>query len=246
MRLEHKIRQATSGIDLARDTHKANQALEDILSTLARGARPGALDAGGLRIHQLLSRLAREFHLEEADVRARFSQLRRNTTSTFLNRPEENRSAAVAYKLSDLLPHESELLELLVQHPELAATALAEIADDDLASEPAKAVLRTYRQLEEAGQSLEFGAVLAEIENLSLKSLLVHLDDLASRKAEKALVDPATRMRSVIGKFQQRHEQRQLKEAELALAEKRFDEQEEMNVLSSLIAAKRRQQGIHP
>ena len=244
--LAHKIRLATAGIDLIRDTHKANQALEDILTTLAGGTPPGSLDAGGLRICQLLSRLAREFHLEEASIRARFSQLRRNTTHHFLDRGEENQTAAAAYKVTELAPHESELLELLVQHPELAGTALAEIADDDLSSEAAKIVLQTYRRLEEAGQSLEFGAVLAEIENLSLKSLLVHLDDLASRKAEKALVDPATRLRSVIGKFQQRHEQRQLKEAELALAEKRFDEQEEMNVLSSLIAAKRRQQGIHP
>lgn len=243
--LSHKVRLATAGIDLARDTHKANQALEDILSTLARGTPPGTLDAGGLRIHQLLSRLAREFHLEEADLRTRFSQLRRSITSPFLDRREPTQPA-VAYKATDLAPHEAELLELLVQHPELATTALAEIADDDLSSDPTKAVLRTYRQREEAGQSLEFGAVLADVENPSLKSLLVHLDEVASRKAEKALADPATRMRSVIGKFQQRHQQRELKEAELALAEKRFDEQEGDNFWLSMVDAKRRQKGIHP
>lgn len=244
--LEHKIRLATAGIDLARDTHKANQALEDVLSTLARGTQPGSLDVSGLKTHQLLARLGRVFGLEESVVRERFSQLRRNSKSQFFSGREENLPAPAMYNASELSPKECELLELLTLHSELAPTALSEIADDDLTSQPAKLIFQTYRRLEEAGQSLEFGPVLAEIENPSLKSLLVHVDDLAARKAEKALVDPATRLRTVIRGFQQHHEQRQLKEAEQALEENRFDAQEEMNVLSSMIAAKRRQQGIHP
>lgn len=244
--LEHKIRMATAGIDLARDTHKANLALEEILGTLARGTPAGALDQSTLRVHQLLSRLAREFHLEESDLRSRFSQLRKTIKSPFLASTTAIEPSATNYRLQELTANECELLELLAQHPELAPTALSEIANDDLSSEPARLIFQTYRQLEEAGQSLEFGAVLAEIENPSLKSLLVHLDDLALRKADKALVDPATRLRTVIGRFQQHHEQRRLKEAEQALAQRRFDEQEEMNVLSGMIAAKRRQQGIYP
>jgi DNA primase len=242
--LEHKVRMAIAGIDLARDTHRASLALEGILATLARGTPPGTLDTAGLRIHQLLVRLAREFGLDEGDVRARFSQLRRNSKASYSRGEDEKPSASS--RAADLAPHESELLELLAQHPELAPVALSEIADQDLSAGPARAVFQTYRRLEEAGERLDFGHVLAEIENPNLKSLLVELDELAARKAEKALVDPPTRMRAVIRRFQQHHEQRQLKEAELALAQKRFDEQEEMNVLGSLIAAKRRQQGIHP
>ena len=243
--LAHKIRLATAGIDLARDTHKASQALEEILTTLAHGTPAGTLDTGALKVHQLLARLAREFGLEESVIRSRFSQLRRTIKGSFRENREENEETS-NYRPSDLSPRECELIELLVQHPELAPTALSEIADDDLTSQPARLIVRAYRQREEAGRALDFGAVLAEIENVSLKSLLVHLDDLASRKAEKALADPATRMRLVIARFQEFHEQRQLKEAELALAEKRFDEQEELSVLASMIAAKRRQQGIHP
>jgi DNA primase len=243
--LAHKIRLATAGIDLARDTHKASQALEEILTLLARGTPAGTLDTGALKVHQLLARLAREFGLEESVIRSRFSQLRRTIKGSFRENREENEETST-YRPSDLSPRECELIELLVQHPELAPTALSEIADNDLTSQPARLIVQAYRQREEAGRALDFGAVLAEIENVSLKSLLVHLDDLASRKAEKALADPATRMRLVIARFQEFHEQRQLKEAELALAEKRFDEQEELSVLASMIAAKRRQQGIHP
>ena len=244
--LEHKIRITTAGIDLARDTHRANLALEEILGTLARGTPAGSVDAGNLKVHQILARLARDFSLDDSIVRTRFAQLRKEIKPATSPQGEDAEEPAVAYRLSQLLAPECELLELLARHPELAPTALSEIADDDLSSEPARILFRTYRRMEEAGEPLDFGTVLAEIEDVSLKSLLVELDETAFKKADKALVDPATRLRSVIRRFQQHHEQRQLKEAELALEERRFDHQEELNVLSSMIAAKRRQQGISP
>jgi DNA primase len=59
--LEHKVRIATQGIDLVRDTHRANQALEDILGTMARAPKRPAEVAGPARLreHQILARLAR-------------------------------------------------------------------------------------------------------------------------------------------------------------------------------------------
>src|SRR4030095_14807004 len=81
--LEHKIRTATRGIDLARDTHRANLALEDILPTIGRGMPPGTIDAASLRAQQLIARLARQFGLDEGDVRTRFNQLRRGVQSKY-------------------------------------------------------------------------------------------------------------------------------------------------------------------
>ncbi|HEX5106375.1 MAG TPA: DNA primase, partial [Pirellulaceae bacterium] len=81
--LEHKIRHVTRGIDLARDTHRANQALEEILRTIAAGLPAGTLDQAGLRAQQLLARLARQFVLDEADVRGRFNQLRPGMKSKY-------------------------------------------------------------------------------------------------------------------------------------------------------------------
>src|SRR5262245_10495818 len=81
--LEHKIRTATRSIDLARDTHRANLALEDILTTIARGLTAGTHDASGLRAAQLIARLARQFALDEADVRTRFSQICRGVKSKY-------------------------------------------------------------------------------------------------------------------------------------------------------------------
>jgi DNA primase len=245
--LEHKIRVATRGIDLVRETHKANQALEVILTTISRGLPQGTVDSTALRANQLLARLAREFHLDLADVRERFQQLRKNVAAKSPSRPvtvDESGATFKTYKLGELTPRECELLELFVLHPELAPTALSEISEDDLAAEAAKLLFRTYRQLEEAGEPLEFQVVLAQIEEPSLKNLLVQLDEVATRKSAKAIHDPPSRMRAVIRSFQQHHVQRQLKETETKLEQKHFNPEEEIDVLQNMIQAKRRQQGI--
>jgi DNA primase len=242
--LEHKIRTATRGIDLARDTHRANLALEDILTTIARGMPPGTIDAAGLRAQQLIARLARQFALDEGDVRTRFNQLRRGVKSKYEDLSQPVDPAAGDHKLSALSPTEIELVEILVLHPELAPTALSDLADDDLASGTSREIIQTYRRLEEGGQSLAFNTVLAEIEDPQLKHVLVELDDLAQEKSPTAILDGPTRLRSVIHQFHQQHEVRELRQTEAALEQRTFSEQEELSVLSQMIAAKRRQQGI--
>jgi DNA primase len=243
--LEHKIRQAIRGIDLARDTHRANQALEEILRTIASGLPAGTLDQSGLRAQQLLARLARQFVLDEADVRSRFNQLRRGIKSKYgdLSQPAAE-PAQVSHSVSLLAPAEIELLEILVLQHELAPTALGEVAEDDLGSATAREIFLAYRRLEEAGQSLEFGAVLAEIEDPQLKHVLVQLDDLAQAKSPKAILDGPTRLRSVIRQFHQQHELHELRQTETALEQRTFNEQEELSVLAHMIDTKRRQQGI--
>jgi DNA primase len=240
--LEHKIRSVTAGIDLARDTHRANLALEDILSTIARGVPSGSLDSTGLRAAQVLARLARQFGLDESEVRERFSQLRRSRARSV--QPDTRDATAADYKLSALSTAETELLEILVLHSELAPTALAEVVDDDLNSPAARAILETYRRLEERGQSVEFNAVLAEIEDPQLKNILVQLDDLANEKSPKAMLDGPARLRSVIRQFHQKHDLLELRRTEAALEQGTFNEQEELSVLSQVIETKRRQQGL--
>jgi DNA primase len=242
--LEHKVRTATRGIDLSHDTHRANLALEDILTTIARGLPTGAIDATTLRAQQLIARLGRQFALAEGDVRSRFNEIRRTQK---LRKPEVTSQISEA-PTSDLRPptsDETELLEILVLHPELAATALTDVADDDITSLPAREILQTYRYLEEGGHSLDFHSVLSEIEDPQLKHLLVKIDDLAHEKSSKAILDPPDRLRTVIRQFHQRHELRQIRQTEAALEQRTFSEEEEQHVLKDMIAAKRRQQGIH-
>jgi hypothetical protein len=240
--LEHKIRIATRGIDLVRDTHRAHQALEDILSTIARGLPPGSIDSANLRAHQLLARLSRQFQLADGDVRTRFAQLRRSVKSR-VDGPEPTPSEP-SFKLSAMSACECELVEVLDLHPELVPVALAEIAEEDMDSEVAREILRAYRTREEAGQSLNFVAVLGDVENASLKSLLVALDERAHEKSTKAILGGPDRLRSVIRTLRRQHEEREVRQTETALEQKVFQPEEELNVLSQMIATKRRQQGL--
>ncbi len=75
--------------------------------------------------------------------------------------------------------------------------------------------------------------------------MLVKIDDLAHEKSSKAILDPPDRLRTVIRQFHQKHELRQIRQTEAALEQRTFSEEEEQHVLKDMIAAKRRQQGIH-
>jgi DNA primase len=239
--LEHKIRTAIRDIDLTRDTHRANLALEDILKTIARGTDDDVTGPTGLRAKQLIARLARQFALDEGDVRGRFNTLRQSTGP---QRGREELPPGQNPTLQPLSIEECELLEILCLHPDLAPTALNDVADDDLTSPTARELFQTYRRLEEGGFSLDFNTVLSEIEDPRLKRVLVELDDRAHEKSPVAILDGPTRLRSIIRQFHQRHELREIRQTEAALEQRAYNEQEEQSVLKQMIAAKRRQQGI--
>jgi DNA primase len=247
--LEHKIHIVTRGIDLARETHRANLALEQILNTIARGTEESVVDAANLRAKQLIARLARQFGLDENDVRSRFNAIRRSKVQSPKSKVDQIEDAQRPWTLDlgrwTLSPDETELLEILVLHPELAPTALTDVADDDLTSSPARDIFQTYRLLEEGGASLDFNSVLSEIEDPQLKHVLVQIDDLAHEKSPKAILAGPERLRTVVRHFHQRHELRDLRQTQSALDQRTFSEEEEDLVLKNMIAAKRRQQGIH-
>jgi len=143
-----------------------------------------------------------------------------------------------------LSAEETELLEILILHPELAPLALTDVAGEDLTSPPARELFQTYRRLEEGGHSLDFNSVLSEIEDPELKHLLVKLDDLAQEKSPKAILDGHQRLQSVIRQFHQRHELREIRQRQAIFEQHVLSEEEETKTLFEDFAAKRRQQGL--
>ncbi|QDU30854.1 DNA primase [Anatilimnocola aggregata] len=249
--LEHKIRVATHELDIARETHRASTALEEILATLAKYAMARGADPKSLRTQQLIARLARQFLVEETFVRERYNQLCQ--VSREAKRPVIVTSAPAStsqiplrpeFKLNAISMDEIELLEILVAHYELAGTALSELGELDLSADATKVIFRTYRQLEEAGESLDFGRVLAEIEDAQLKSLMVQLVEVADRKASKANLDPPTRLRHLLQKIHRGHEQRIIREKEEYLQLPEANDQQKHDVFLEILEAKRRQQGL--
>jgi DNA primase len=238
--LEHKVRVATSGLEPARDVHRSHQALEDVLATMARAPRltSAAAASARLREQQLLSRLARQFQINETDIRGRLAELRRGKRQSAGGTEEADSARSVS--AAQLEACERELLEILTQHPEAALSAAESIAPHELASEPAQRIFAEFARLAAAG-SADFNRVLAALEEPSLASLLVDLDDSARGKGAD---DAELRLRELFQTFRRRRDERAGREQLAALENRSLNEKEELELLNQLIEQKRDRQGI--
>ncbi|MFO0885660.1 MAG: hypothetical protein U0894_15985 [Pirellulales bacterium] len=127
---------------------------------------------------------------------------------------------------------------------------MQELGPDELTHPFSKAVFRIYRELEESGENLEFGRVLAEIEDPGTKSLLVELGEISDRKFEVAnkskstSIDAASQLRGVLKLFHSTHAERLRREKEAQLEQQLLPEKEAEQLFLEMLAAKRREQGI--
>lgn len=242
--IEHKVAVETAGVDVVRDTFRANRALENILSVIARAPRYAYATPEFIRLReqQIVGRLARQFQLPEGGLRARLSELRG------AQRQSSPESVAVAmpasYRAGDLDRCEAELLEVLTQHPDLAEKSSMEIGSDELTSTPARAIYNTYTRMAADGDLPSFGRVMAAIEDPAIKSLLVELDERASAKASHATEDGFAQLTAVIRAFRDRHELTARRAQLAALQDTRMDQGEQLATFEQLLAARRQRLGI--
>ena len=208
--LEHKFNVETNGLDLIRDTHAANQALENILNTIAR--RSGKLagsQTGNLREQQMLSRLARKFSLQENDIRLRLNQLRKkNKRRPFQPRGEEEMAPVVKPILvKELDPKEVECLEIILTDFKMLTQTVENISPDQFVMGPCRELYEIMVELDhyaEAPGDVKFQAVLTAIEASNLKTFFVELDQRAQEKASVSRQFELTqRLEVVTAKFSQ-------------------------------------------
>ncbi|QDU93945.1 DNA primase [Lignipirellula cremea] len=242
--LEHKVRIATRGINLLTDTHRAFRALEEILETLAQAPRPqdaASPQSQMLFDQQLVTRLARDFQVGEAEIRSRLLDMRRRKTT-----PARESSAEAPRKpatLASLQARELELFEVLTQHPELTSLALAEIRNVELTDGPARRIFSVYRSLYNAGRSVDFSAVLSDL-SPDEQPLFVALDEIAAAKAEESFAEPLARLQEVINGFRQQHAAL-VQKGKLAQLEKpQTDSQGALEILKDLVQQERHRRGI--
>jgi DNA primase len=239
--LEHAIWVQTQGIDLVRDTHRANQALEVLLAILAKAPRSSASEKL-VRQQMFLTRLAREFRIEEAMLRRRIEELRRVTPATRVTM--DATSPPAGYQVADLDPHDRELLEILVAHPSLTDVALEELENDHFVSAPARELFWVYRQLGDLGSELEFAHVLTALEDPRLKNLLVDLDQRSRVKEEDAIDDAAERLSRLIKDILYRHREAKRRGEMNALEDSELDDEEKKKLFLKLLEEQRKRQGI--
>lgn len=241
---EHAIETHTRGVDLVRDTHRANQALETLLNVVAKAPRLTANTTSSktVRERQVLARLAREFRVDDAMLRTRIAELRLRTAPRF---PSQTAPAqATKYIRSQFDPVEVELLEIMAVHPELCDTVLEEVPTDLMTSPPLRQIYACYRTVAEMGEAVDFSRILSDLEDPQLKNLFVEIDEQATSKEEEAQEDAATRLRRLLDGILDRQTESSGRELVAGLEQRQFEDQEELDVLNQLLKEKQRRQGI--
>ncbi|MCB9873038.1 MAG: DNA primase [Planctomycetaceae bacterium] len=240
---EHAVITRTRGIDLLHDTHRATQALEQLLTTISKAPRMSADTSSSrlLRERQIIARLAREFRIDESALRTRITELRKAAP---VSRIKATGAPRPRLSVSDLDPCDAELIELLTQHPELADQALAAIMPGELSSRPTRTIYETYQVVLGKGEPVEFNRILTELDDPQLKNLLVSLDEQATEKEKHVQEDAASRLRWLIDHLRGRREADQGRAKQAALDQRTLGEEEQLDVLQQLVEQERKRQGI--
>ena len=193
--LEHKLARLSQNLGSRPSTHQINQALEEMLTTLARAPRLQSATSGQsrLREHQILARLSRQFGVIEEELRIRLQDMRKCAAA---NRPQAEEDFTPDRSAIDNIPGwERELLEVLLLEPEGVPAAAEVISPDTLESPVAKIIYRRCCELSHSGVTPDFDRLLLEFDEPAIKSLLVDLDEHGRAKTG---VEPAARLRDLL------------------------------------------------
>jgi DNA primase len=178
--LEHKFHSVTHGLDLSTDTHRAAEAVEQVLATLAQ-LRPASRDAASptlLREQQMLGRIARQFRLPEEQLRNRMTALRRARQSRPTNlRRDSAETPAPVQSSAPLTAWDRDLLALVLLEPAYLTRIEAAANRPKFTSTAAQRIYGRCVELAHAGQPIDFARLLLEFDDAETKSVLVSLDE---------------------------------------------------------------------
>ena len=178
--LEHKFNSVTQGLDLSTDTHRAAEAVEQVLATLAQ-LRPAASDAASptlLREQQMLGRIARQFRLPEEQLRNRMTALRRARQSRPASmRRDQPEVPAPAEPAAALSSWDRDLLALVLLEPTYLTRIEAAPNRPRFTSAAAQRIYSKCVEIARSGQPIDFGRLLLEFDDAETKNVLVILDE---------------------------------------------------------------------
>lgn len=275
--LEHKLRLVCQGFDPLLDTHRANSALEDVLLTMSHVSHSSLLsnEAMRLRQDQLIARLARQFGIEQSEIRMRLDSIRRQTSDREKQRqafrqeqaaravqPNQESSDAspssvrfseqtvtpanIAFTFSEMTPTECELFEIMAMHPELAPMAIERFPVTNLSTATAKKLFQLVLDLELEGHALDFDSVMSVTEDPSLKSVLVSIVERATLKAPLSMMTADERLHSLCERLSGHEDRAQRRSQIQSLETKQLDEEASLLVLHDIVQQARVRHGLFP
>ncbi len=245
--LEHKIVIETAGIDLIRDTHRANQALDRILQTIA--SSPVAISTTSesrLRTQQILTRLSQQFQIELQGLRDRISELRKRKKNNQRFDPGDSGGPGKSgsNKVKSLKPLECELLQILLRSGELIDRAIENISPHQFNEGPCREIFELICQCYHDGELINFNSLMLQLENPQLKHLLDTLDEESQLKVELSEVNLSDQLNDVISGFDRQAMDQEKRQAISNLNQPELDQQEEARILEQLFQQAKERQGI--
>ncbi len=262
--LEHAFLSATRGVDLERDVHAASQSLERLVSIVAKAPRLRAdtTRENRFREENILKRLASNFRVPEQDVRDRMTVLRRaarrraapvrnagqQSAGPSRDEPDwippdemESGETAPLEQEAPVDPWQREVLELLVQHPELVPAARERIDPNDMRAGRCGLIYGTICSLSDSGTAPSFDRLMLQFDDGAMKSLLVELDE---SELVKGIEDPEALLEELMESYQKRKSDKQHPADVATLRKEDLDESQKEQLLHKMMGELRARHGI--
>jgi len=232
--LEHKIQAVTNGLDSAPGTHQSSQAVEEILGTLARAfpARSGATSTALVREQQVMTRISRQFGIDEETLQTRLVGHRREQASRS-QRPSrvDTEHSHVAVERPALNVWEKELIELLLHHTDQLAKLADALLPEDIPNQFCRSFFERAVEILRSGQTPSYAQMMLFTDELQEKNVLVECDEYGR---EKAGSDPEQRVNDLLERVKQRKQRTRQNEQVAVFHQKTLPPQQEDEELNQL------------
>jgi DNA primase len=240
--LDYRMEEAIASLAPDAGDDAALAALESVLGALARVSARSPLSPSQRRLRedQVLGRLSRRFGISRDVLHSRVLDLRRSTGQA----PAAADAAGAALRTTALprLPAwDREVIEVLVGVPDSIGLIVRQSGGSELETAEARTVLAAAERLHQEGRTVALPALLLEIGDPSLQSLLVAADESA---ASRGPLDPGERLRHLEDALRRRSAERQAHVSARALKTSRLDSRSEAELLERLVAERRAVQGM--
>ncbi len=240
--LDYRMEEAIASLAPDAGDDAALTALESVLGALARVSPRSPLSPSQRRLRedQVLGRLSRRFGISRDVLRSRVLDLRGSTGPA----PAAADAAGAALRTTALprLPAwDREVIEVLVGVPDSIGLIVRQSGGSELETAEARTVLAAAERLHQEGRPVALPALLLEIGDPALQSLLVAADESAASRGPLA---PGARLRHLEDALRRRSAERQAHVSARALKTSRLDSRSEAELLERLVAERRAVQGM--
>jgi len=249
--LDHKIAAVTNGLaSQPSSTHASSQAVEEILATVARAfpTEAKATSVALVRQQQVLSRISRQFGIDEDTIRTRITAKRREQESrsrrTYRDAPADLPSphTAPGHSLA-LTAWEKEIIELLLHQPQVLPELSAALEPTDIPSPFCRRLYEHALALHAAGEQPSFDQLMRSTEDGNEQSTLVACDEIGR---EKSASDTQQRVHDLVDGLRKTRSAEQHSHLMASLHQKKFDTQQEDKEIDNLFSSLRQKPEHRP